>query len=1295
MAHDAGGWGELALGDEVALQPAAGGWADLEADDAGQAATLAASGWGRLAAEEGSDNNTNRNTTTPGENRFPPPPAEACALSSPLSSHAVASDPAQPHVCMDVIGAEPRRTSMADAPVTSLAKRPRCEDVRVALAPVVPVLPPGVLDATVAGDKVPFVASPLLPHLVACAEVAHGSQPEAVNEEVQNAASIFVYGDEAYRGSSDSALADRFGIERRSLACVLKRLASALTLLDRAHQSAVEKNCSRLVGCELLEYIEGCRYDETPLPMKVAQEIKQASGSGAVGGQVVGMQRGVGALTTLEGARPKVQGNLDGALKVMQTESSYTMLLKLATESGPVYVTLRGSSSGWLQAADRMTADVIKFLLQTGSPTSLGALQFQRRTRMVCTDKFSANQRAERAIRSERNDSWKLLHVDCRVHINATIHSSTFDCGTDKENISNMIHLCLSLRVQGQMFKFRKLLRQWIVDHVVLLSGAPSAEAVTFRERAIRMFFGGTKEAVPKLALLRAFANGDWRNESAVEHFSVSVVTDPEQVALVKTRVADAIVEALASSQPSVYPRHRWDGSERSIDDVARLEVVHGLLSRGYALYTAHVRAQQTAAEASNAEPRLPTTEESQPSAEPHSTGASCEPPVGPLLVHGAGGTPNKGQDGETEWQKENTKHRRLGNAFVASKPLPFLIYMRAAMEPLRAHRAALRFLGGEAWERRQLLAEARAADAPQDQSKPRRTYRVVICAEGILEDNFFRKLDLLFTSPELFGLIPRSALNEDLCSHIFLLLSRMGALMELLLARPSRGYPWKLFRVIKNRALAPSIAAEAADNPCLLDPFAAQFLAENDLQSDDAFHRLVAVASHTHVDIAGIESLHAVIRRFVFQKSVHTQAPSLERISADFVAYYHRQRNRMVVTGISKEQPAQNNRAEEEDASAAKSVAPGAYRAFVATRAQRDAHGRFVTGQGAAYRALEGAEQSAVQEMATSAEEAVKAGQVLRGTTTFGPSTREVQRNIRERAQAVSLVQAKVVQQDGLDAHALAARVVQQCRDTTFLLPECRRALRACSTLQLQQVKHAEDTVRRCIAALPAPPLRTAAGDEQELRRLLEALTPIPSQWLRSCVVRSSAPKMATSLVAWGCNRDTSNAEAKRAQVGACLDAHWQRAHTLVFHADVPKIGSLPRTADRCFRAGVCLCSAVGKQVLRFRNALHRLLRAAYPLDSPARSNFLLSGCVFCAFEGAPVRADECEFTHTFLHISLMRLSPLEVVFQPMVDRGCVNNATGERRFEATVRPKKTERTKGVSVFRKQFVVCMHHGWL
>eukprot|EP00959_Pyramimonas_sp_CCMP1952_P277968 5810573-Pyramimonas_sp.AAC.1 len=236
-----------------------------------------------------------------------------------------------------------------------------------------------------------------------------------------------------------------------------------------------------------------------------------------------------------------------------------------------------------------MTGDVIKCMLDQSSAASPGRLQFERRSRLATTDKFSGNGRAERGIIADRGDKWKSIRLDCRMHINATVHVSVFKIVD--VTITNMTHLAKSLRLGGELPRFRKFLKRWILKpgNIEFRVGSPPADAAQWKANAARVFLGG-KAAVKRLSVLNCFANGDWRNHRCIEHYSRVPFDSPGSKLKRSKEIAEGLAFGLASCQPFVYVKSRWDGCDQAADDIAILEIVHGLLANVYPDYVASFR---------------------------------------------------------------------------------------------------------------------------------------------------------------------------------------------------------------------------------------------------------------------------------------------------------------------------------------------------------------------------------------------------------------------------------------------------------------------------------------------------------------------------------------------------------------------------------------------------------------------------------------------------------------------------------------------------------------------------------
>ncbi len=755
----------------------------------------------------------------------------------------------------------------------------------------------------------------------------------------------------------------------------------------------------------------------------------------------------------------------------------------------------------------------------------------------------------------------------------------------------------------------------WVLGRVaqVFLFGEPPADAVLWRRHATTLFFSGNRRSlVSKLAIIKRLANGDWRNTSAVEHYSVVDHGDVAYQLKVKRQLADGLCEVLASAAPFVYPRSRWDGCEQSVEDIGRMAALHGILKPVYEAYVGSFRTRRGGG---------------RPEADGvGNDGAEVRGDEGDQVMAdadaGAAGQ-GIGEDGHElhlavversipGMQQENEIHRSKGLEFVRVDPLPFLIYTRLCMEPLRCHRMAVRFMSGEGWERSQLVAEAKA-HASTTSNGPARNYRVLVCAELVLEKMFFHKVKQMFAFPELFELMPINSRFESLNSQVFVIDSRMGALMELLVAHPSRGYPLRLFLMIRNRALA---AVLRADSACMDDDFSEKFKAQNDLTSDDCYYRLIAIALVASVDMADIERLHAVIRRLLYVKSTHVAPPNLEKVSADIVAYTHRRRRQRVVFGLNDPSRANPPASSTEPDREAKRYKPGEWRAFSATLQERDNQGRFQPGSSHKYRDLDAGGKATIAELAKTAAQAIADGAIRCGETTFGRSSRDLNREMRLRADNSRALQLRPFVGNELQVGNIVENVLRSCPDTAMVPLECKRQLRVCSRLMARKVHEEDRMVVSCISKLGKPLLEAKHGGHHVVQSLARMCVAVPHIALQTFEVRPPSASNEALLVSRFCGAGTARSDGK-SDVGKCLDAHWRQHHTLVYHDNVPKIGPLPPRHRRCREAGICLCSIAGKLLYRLRNALHREMRNVYPRGSDLRAQYLAMGKVFMRFVG------------------------------------------------------------------------------
>ncbi len=196
---------------------------------------------------------------------------------------------------------------------------------------------------------------------------------------------------------------------------------------------------------------------------------------------------------------------------------------------------------------------------------------------------------------------------------------------------------------------------------------------------------------------------GGWRKRDVVEfHCSLNFYNkiDSERLSDV---IAKGLVFALSSAQPHLWPRHRWLGADLAVEEVGRLECVHGLLSATFPLFCERASGKTKPT-------RFP------PGAAP----PSALPPAGqPLLplqdspedevaVLGGGGTQPASVEpmgtasaisGPASKAAENDMHRKKALQWLRVSPLGALMLIRQTMEPLVQIIVSQLKLGSADWE--------------------------------------------------------------------------------------------------------------------------------------------------------------------------------------------------------------------------------------------------------------------------------------------------------------------------------------------------------------------------------------------------------------------------------------------------------------------------------------------------------------------------------------------------------------------------------------------------------------------
>ena len=143
----------------------------------------------------------------------------------------------------------------------------------------------------------------------------------------------------------------------------------------------------------------------------------------------------------------------------------------------------------------------------------------------------------------------------------------------------------VKFRTGSSTSRFRACLREEIASRLTLLNGSPPPEAAEYKAKCMRAFVTHAGAVTTRMALLALLPNGEWRSHKVEYYRSPSTGLVDAQVVL--QYVSDGLFTAFASSQPHIYNRSKWTGSDLAVDDLGIFESVHRLLSTTYARFVA------------------------------------------------------------------------------------------------------------------------------------------------------------------------------------------------------------------------------------------------------------------------------------------------------------------------------------------------------------------------------------------------------------------------------------------------------------------------------------------------------------------------------------------------------------------------------------------------------------------------------------------------------------------------------------------------------------------------------------
>ena len=1184
-----------------------------------------------------------RATTTPAQPVARKSRAEVLALARQAKAakrQKIHASDAVPVPCLDIVPAG----KPAEFPSTSL-DRPTLEQV-------------GQGPVTVFGSS-PLVS--LLPRFLAMGS-ADAETTAIVDEFCRR---------ETHSVLSGVARGHNIGVHRKTISAVMDQLGSAVVLADHAAFRSFEQ-VAATSSLKCLLYLEAAAYDETPLEVRTDEAVYNIIEQRRLAG---GPDETAASDKIVVRVRESKVVSDTAPTKLFQTRMTTTILVKAtpaptaaaaAAAAADQYFLFSGNPVTWIQTLESASAECLKAALQAASPVSRASQAFGMRVRAATSDRLAANLKAERALAAERGLGWVSLQSACDVHSVAGAHTKAL--AFVSEFISLMVNLSLSLRLHGNMRRFRACLKQLIAAKLVIKQGESSREARDYREFCLKLFLARGSFAAKRRMLLWLWCNGEWRNPDAIEHY-VDPRSAPEhrEPAYISKMIAEAIVGSMATRAPKLFPRHRWTGSDIATDEIGLMLCVHNMLHDAYAAFLisfGHSGARALAPSragnpGSQQASQLLAIEdavgdpghEDAPGDHEAEHAREAEPDVEqPPFVEAVGGI------GAADWQKMNMKFRQQGFLFIKQQPLATVMLLRLCIEPLRLLMSAHFLLAGKDWETTQ-----RARDAAFLEGKPQaqpREYRAAIAAEGRLEVAFFDAILDLGTNHRPWRHIPSFRLTVAFRALAFKMLSRMGCVVEENLREPHSRFPVKLFLLLSDDSFAEEFVGAKA---CELDSFSRQFIqmfAEAGLSSPDALAVLRATALVWKFDISGIEARHAAIRRLLAASGHQTNVMSSKTLSSMWACSQLAARQTSCHgPGIKKLHLKDELRVGKRK-KRARRRGRSAWQAYV-SEASKGQHANFRQLH-AAFQALPPEEVQRLRLKAQLASDAA-AGNKVRRVWPFRnrlakaiAAARQKQRRSQwSRRQALmddgqrldqtiaDTLAAKASPEEAVAAAERAARF-----DAAMLRDAGRQAQAAIAAYRENEGLHAQ---RLFMEAAPA----AAASHDR-------ALVPYPCSHLYAFDFAPDSAALAEHTLSM------AKATSRTGNLGMALKMDWTRRVATIKQdglQQLPGLSKEERLANQCMHAGLCLCSTEGKTLKRFgNNFLTRVLKAACPPLTPNRA-LLMDGRVVVAFQSpafdfAPLfvmkQAQPPDFItpapgQSWFHIGLHYLKPYRPTFHEL----------------------------------------------
>ena len=247
--------------------------------------------------------------------------------------------------------------------------------------------------------------------------------------------------------------------------------------------------------------------------------------------------------------------------KLFQMRSMYGMLLQVCD----LTYFLFSETLNPLKAISNTSAPLLHQCLCQTSGVTMASCDFQMPVRSVVADQAASNLACEASLAALRGAPWTSFHIHCDTHRIAICFKRSME-GIMGQDVSSMIKCAISLREAGKFVIFKQaLLEELRSRELVIVEGPLSQPAAAHRQLLMEILLQRqiNKDPVGKMVMVESTFTGDWRKPCL--EYVIPVGTPVPSRSKVRQLMETVALSILTSTQPSIYPRHRWTGAEESI----------------------------------------------------------------------------------------------------------------------------------------------------------------------------------------------------------------------------------------------------------------------------------------------------------------------------------------------------------------------------------------------------------------------------------------------------------------------------------------------------------------------------------------------------------------------------------------------------------------------------------------------------------------------------------------------------------------------------------------------------------